>query len=801
MYKNYIKIALRNLLKNKVFSVANIIGLTLAFGISILLVMTAMFELSFDQFHQKKDSIYQIYLSNQTSKGTRINTVNPIPLAPSLKNEVGGIKHITRSLSQGELITYEGKDFDIDSEYVDPDFFEIFSYPSIAGNIENPLPDKNSVALTESTAKKLFGATDPVGKTILLNRGNEEKPFTVSAILKDIPTNSSVDFEILIPFENHPEYAPNIDGWESYNHQVYLELEEGVNVAQFEENTRNFTNLHYKSSIDDAIRDGAQADEHGQFKQFYLLPYKDVAFVSYTGGVAKVSRSFPYMILGIALLIIFIASANFINMNIALSERRLKEVGMRKTLGAFKRQLFVQFWSESLLVFVVSIILGLVMANLLLDPFKTLFDTQATFDNIVQPRILIGFGISLLVITFIAGGYPALLVSKLTTLRALKGKWELGKNRLRNALIIVQFVIAIVLISGTLVLHSQIQFMRNKDLGYNKEQVISIPLNGKKNGYRVVDLLREELIGNPNVLAVSGADINLGRGRDGSVSRSKWGFDYKERFVGTNILTVDHGYLKTLDIDLLSGRTFSEEHNETSSLIINEAMAKELGEQDPLSVQIHDDSVTYTVVGVIKDYHFQKLNKEIEPLTLFNNNEWDLYYAYVKIAPNAIAESYDTVKAAWEKIEPQAEFLGSFLDENFDRTFRREKKMATMVTSASVLGIILSCIGLFAMSILVVSQRTKEIGIRKVVGASVSSVAVLLTKDFLKLVGFAFIIAAPIAWYILDGWLQSYAFRIKLSPIILLTAGLFAAIIAFVAVGSRTMKAASANPIKSLRTE
>jgi len=804
MLKNYLKIAWRNLIKNIIFSIANIVGLTCAFAVAILLSMIALFELSFDQFHENKDSAYQIYLSNQTPRGTEISVSNPVPLAPALKEEVAGIKHVARSVSEDVLVTYNSKELSLDAEFADPEFFKIFTYPTLLGNSRNPLPEKNAVGITKKTARKIFGNTDNViGKTLILKIGREEKPFTVASILQDVPANSSIDFEIVIPFENHPEYLSSKDRWDSQFHPVYVQLAKGVSAEQFEKSTLAFTELHYRGGIESDIRDGAVPDANGKYKQFHLTPITDRHFVSYTSGIAKVIRIFPYMILGIALVIIFIVSANFINMSIALSEKRLKEIGMRKTLGAIKKQLFFQFWLESLFVFAFSIILGVVTSNMLLNPFKTLFNTKASFTDVTQPSVILLFALAVFAITLIAGGYPALLMSKLSTLRALKGKLDLGKNRLRNGLIVLQFTIAIILISGTLVLHGQIEFMRNKDLGFNKEQVISIPLNGKKNSYSVVNLLREELKGNPDVLSVTGADNNLGLGRDGSLSNSMMGFDYKGRGVVTSAITVDYDYAKTLDLEVLKGRTFDRDFAVDSlSLVINETMAKQLGEEDPLSITIPmDDNVTYSVVGVIKDFNFQEISKEIKPLTLFMDKNWDLYYAYVKIAPKNVAKSFDAIKDAWQKIEPQAEFLGSFLDENMDRTFKREKTMATIVTSGSMLGILLSCIGLFAISMLVVAQRTKEIGVRKVVGASVSSVALLLTKDFLKLVGLAFIIATPIAWYFLNEWLQNYASHVSLSPLFFMAAGLTACLIAFVTVGSRTVKAASANPVKSLRDE
>ena len=803
MFKNYLKIAWRNLIKNKIFSVANIVGLTCAFAVAILLSMTALFELSFDQFHKNKDTAYQVYLTSQTPRGSEARTSNPVPLASALKDEIPGIKQIARSLSEDALVSYKEKDLDLDAEYADSEFFNIFTFPVIFGNATNPLPSKNSVSITEETATKLFGKTDVVGEILQIQVGSEQRPFTIAAVLQNTPANSSTDFDIVIPFENHPEYEPNKDVWNSQFHPVYLQLEEGVTPKQFEENTREFTNLHYAGSIESDKRDGAVADENGQYKQFHLLPITDMHFASYKAGRVDASRTFPYIILGVALVILFIVCANFINMNIALSEKRLKEIGMRKTLGALKKQLFFQFWMESAIVFLIAVGLGLVASNLLIDPFKTLFNTKATFAEVTQPKIIALFAISIFLITLIAGGYPALLLSKLSTLRALKGKLDLGKNRLRNGLIVLQFVIAIILISGTLVLHGQIDFLRNKDLGYNKEQVVSIPLNGRKDSYAVLDLLRDELSQNPNVLSISGSDSNLGLGRDGSITSSAMGFDYKGKGVVTNALTVDYDYARTLDIELKSGRMFSRDYSTDSlGLVINESMAKQFGEEDPLSIRINmDDSMSYSVVGVIKDYYFQDVKKEVKPLTLFLNRNWDLYYAYVKIAPSNATQSFDAIKNAWEKIEPQAEFLGSFLDENVDRTFRREKTMATIITSGSILGIILSCLGLFAISMLVVAQRTKEIGVRKVIGASVSSVAILLTKDFLKLVGLAFIIATPIAWYFLNEWLQDYPSHVALSPLFFVAAGLMACLIAFITVGSRTVKAASANPVKSLRTE
>ena len=790
-------------MKNKVFTLANILGLSTAFAIAILLAMTAIFELSFDRFHGNRDLAYQLYRTDQSPQGPRANTAFPAPLAPTLKGEVPGIAHIARVVSEDVLVSHGDRVLGLDAEFADPDFFNIFTFPTLLGPPSDPLPDNASVALSESSAKKLFGSRDVLGQIINIQVAGQESPYTVTAVLRDTPPNSSIDFEVVLPFERSPGYLGNQGNWHSQFHNVYLRLQEGTVPEDLEVGSRAMIDLHYKSGIEKAKRDGALPDAHGQYKQLRLLPVADMHFADFDGGIAQSNRSFPYIILGIAFVILFIVCANFINMNIALTEKRLKEIGMRKTLGAQRKQLFFQFWLESIVQFTVSLGLGLLAAKLLLEPFRALFGTQADFGHILRADIILYSVLVLFCISWVAGGYPSLVASRIGSIRALKGKMELGRNRLRNGLIVLQFCIAIILISGSLVLHGQIQYLANRDLGYNKEQVVSIPLNAKTDSYRTLELLRQELRDVPGILAVSGADNNLGLGRDGSQSSNKLGFDYKQRGISTHILNVDHDYAKTLDIELIKGRMFNRDFKTDSlGLVINESMARLLGEEDPLSVRIPlGDSVSFSVIGVVKDFHFGNLGKDVEPLTLFMQREEPLYYGYVKVAPTNLATSFDAIKTAWEKIAPQAEFLGSFLDENLDRTLKREKSLASIITSGSILGILLSCIGLFAMTLLVVAQRTKEIGVRKVIGANVPSLALLLTKDFLKLVGIAFVIAAPISWFILDGWLERYAFRVPLSPLFFLGAGLLAALIALLTIGTRTVRAATANPVESLKSE
>tara|TARA_R110002020_G_scaffold63170_5_gene168899 strand:+ start:27480 stop:29888 length:2409 start_codon:yes stop_codon:yes gene_type:complete len=802
MIKNYFRTAWRNLVKNRTFTLLNILGLSVAFGVSILLGMAAYYDLSYDRFHDKKESLFQVYKVQQTPNGSESGTSSPVPLAEALRAEVPGIKKISRHLSDVLVATKGEKQFSLDAVWVDPDFFDMFSFPLLNG--DQAVLRQNEVVITEGTARKFFGRTDVEGETMDLLLKGRSTPFTVSSVLRSFPSNSSLEFEMALYFTDFPDYLALRDKWDSQNHEVYIELEKQVSVAKFEKSTLPFVQQHYKGTMESSIRDGALPNEDGTYFHLGLLPVEDAHFANYGEGPVRVVRTYPYLLLGIAFLIMLIACVNFINMGIANSVKRLREIGMRKTLGAPKKQLFFQLWSESLLVFFMSLCLGTLLGYLLLEPFQDTFRTAASFKDLGHAQVLFGAAITVVLISFIAGGYPAIIMSRLDTLQALKGKLEVAKgNRLRNALIVVQFCIAIALISSTLVLQQQLRFMANKDLGYNKEQVIAFPINGKRDSRQAVQLLREELAGNPDIISVTGADNILGRGTDGSAYTSVLGFDYKGHSVKTNMLVVDYDYVETLDLQMVSGRSFDRRYaTDSLGVIINETMAKSLDEADPSSATLMlDEGVPYRVLGVVRDYNFQKLDRAIGPLTLFMKSDWDLYYAYVKVAPGTLADSYDRIKDTWAAIEPNAEFMGSFLDENVDRTFQEEKRMATMIGAGALIAIVLSCVGLFAMSLLMVSQRQKEIGIRKIVGASIGSITFMLAKDFLKLVAISFVIASPLAWWFLSDWLEGYTYRIELGLWFFFAAGFLAAVIAMVSIASRTIRAALQNPTKSLRTE
>ncbi|MFC5410240.1 ABC transporter permease [Larkinella bovis] len=806
MLLNYVKIALRNLWKHKTFALVNVIGMSVAFASCLLLFMTAWTQLSFDDFHVNRDQLYMLY---EQSGPVEKSSTMPSPLAPALRKELtADIEHITRVASGGGLVQYQNQEFEKDVQFVDPDFFAMFSFPMQKGNPATALNSLNNVVVSEKTAQALFGHTDPMGQTVLLRLNETWKPFVVSAVLADAPENSSLKFDMLARFEVNPEYQTNKDTWTNQYHTVYLQTRKNSTEAALEQRLRPFVAKYFANSIKNRKRDGGQPDENGDLTSLRLLSFRDLHFDTEIGGgnSSPVKRSYPILLLVVAGFIVLIACINFINLSTARSMTRSREVGMRKVLGALKQQLVFQFWGEAFILCLIALGLGSLLALSMLSQFNAIFRSKTSFGDLFTPGMTLTMLAVFLLITFVAGGYPALFVSRLGTIQVLKGKVSLGKTgTVRNALLIVQFAIATFLMGCTMIAWQQVSFLRNMPLGYNESQVISIPVGDRVNGRQALSLFRDKLVQQPNVLSVTGAYKNFGRGLDGSTYTSIVGFDHKSRTVRSHWQPVDYDYLKTLDIKLLAGRDFSRQYatDTLTSLIINETMAKQLGEKNPVGtlLNVNDGEPPMQVIGVVKDYHHESLKKTIQPNSLLISHDWPILYILVKVAPDNMPATMATLKKAWEEVAPKSEFHGSFLDENTDRQYQAEERMSKMFISAASIAILLSCMGLFAIAVMVMAQRTKEIGVRKVLGASVGSIVALLSQDFLKLVLVAIALATPVAWWMMSQWLEEYAFKITIEWWIFALAGLLAVLIAFVTVSFQSIKTALMNPVRSLRSE
>lgn len=805
MIKHYVLISLRNMWKRKTFTVIHTLGLSIAFAVALVLFLTAMFEESYDNFHTNGDRIFQIYRQQQRPQGTEYDTPMPVPFAPAAKAEISGIQRVSRFGESESTLRLGEKVLDGTVKYVDPDFLEMFSFPLLSGNAGQALNATGNVIITSSFAEKLFGTKNVTGRALEINTGSGWKNVLISAVAHDIPLNSSIKFDILSRFENFPGYAGNEDKWDNQNHPVFIQLKEKLSPETIGKAAVPFIKKYFADQIKMLKRDGAQPDANGNLISLKLIPIEKIHFSQISNLGGSINPFFPWILILLSGVILFIAGSNFVNLSLAAAFTRAREIGVRKTFGAQKRQLVIQFWSEAFIICLFSLFVG---AGLVLAGQKVYIAvtaSQMSASQLLTAKAILLFTLLFLLTTLLAGGYPSWVMARFNTIKTLQGKMEIGSgNRLRNMLTGMQFFISVVLITSTLIIIRQLHYMRNKPLGYNKTQVISIPIGIGIEPESALLRMRQKLEENPNVLAMTGTDLNLGVGLDGSSSTSIMGFDYKNREIKTNWLRVDYDYLKTLDIPLLAGRDFSHDFTtDTASALINERMALLLGEKNPVgSILPLGEGHRLKVIGVVKDFNFKNLHQQIKPLTMvIKPGEWPLSYIFVKVQPRNLPRSMNDVKKAWKEINPGNKVDPSFLDENVANEYKKEERLSRIFTAGAVLAIFISCLGLFATSLLSIRQRTKEIGIRKVLGADVSGIVLMLSKDFAVLVATAFLAGAPLTWFIMNKWLDDFAYHITISVWIMLFGGIIVLLIALLTVSFHSVKAALANPVKSLRTE
>jgi putative ABC transport system permease protein len=806
MFRNYIKIGLRNLSKHKGDTTINLLGLCVAFTSALLLFLSVFYEFSFDKFHKNADNIYHLYFTTYNKNQVDHSSSMPVPLLPALKAAYPEVKMGTRFINGAGIIDYNNKKINENVRFSDADFLQMFSFPLVKGNANTALSELNNVVVREGTAKAIFGNEDPMNKVLQIQIEDEWKPFVVTGILADFPDNSSINYDLVVRFENNGGYLRGLNQWDNTNHDIYIQLADKTNKAQFEKKLRPFLDLHFKENIEKLKRDGATPAADGSLIQMNLQPLTQIHTdntVNTEGS--SISSAYLYMLLIIGILIVTIACINFINLSIGRSFTRSKEIGLRKTLGARRWQLTAQFWTEAFLICLVSFMVSLVLCYIILPYYKQLFAMHIDRKVLLLPFSWVLMSGMFLLITLLAGGYPAWLMSRFNIVQILKGKISVGQsNKLRNGLIVVQFTIAILLMVATMISWQQINFLRQKPLGYNRSQVISIPVEGDINPGKVLEIMRTSLQDRPNIESISGIYNNLGRGTDGASRTSSVSFDYKNREVKSSWLGISYDFAKTLELQMVAGRDFSKDFlTDSNAVVINEQMAAQLGEKEAVGtlLNIDDSAPPLKVIGVVKDFNFQSLHQPIKPLTLVINPDFQIHYILIKVKPTDLAGSVNLVKTAYKNILPNTDFKGSFLDENIERQYRREEKLGQIFVSGAIIAITLSCMGLLAMVILIVTQRTKEIGIRKVLGASVNSIIGLLSFDFLKLVLISAAIAFPIAWYAMKNWLTRFAYHVDISWWIFVVAGIATVLIALLTVSVQALKAAIANPVKSLRAE
>jgi putative ABC transport system permease protein len=804
MFKNYLKVALRYLTKHKGYTFINVLGLAVGITCSILIMLFVRSEWSYDRFHGKAERLYRVWQHEKYQGEDFINSVTPLPMAAAIQSSFPEVEASCRVYGLHPMMRVDHNSFSEEVRMVDPSFFRMFDFQLIEGNRDRPFPTANSLILTPEIAKKYFGNKDPLGKNIEIELGDEKILFTVGGIAKNPPEASSIKFNLLIPYANSQYiFSKNVHrSWFNVFNETYLLLRDNVAASALE---RKFPSMMKKELGEDYVPGGFV---------LHLQPITDIHLnKNVPAAIEPVSDpKYSYILATIGILILLVACINFITLSIGRSTTRALEVGVRKALGAERRQLIRQFWGEAFLLTLIAVIIGLVLAMILVEPFNRLISRQLSVQ--FDAGFILFCLLTIALIALIAGVYPAIILSGFNPVEVLKGKLKL-KNRtgwLRQSLIVGQFVASITMIVCTIVIGAQMKYLRNKDLGYNKDAVIVVETNkGRQEGFPLAQLYRTELLRHPQV---GDAGISIF-----SFAENSWielGFtDEKKVYKGFQYNTVDPQFVRTMGLQVIRGRSFDANNpaDATTAALVNEAFVKEFGMVDPVGKKL-PGKFEQQIIGVVRDFNFQSLHKKIDPLVLtmqidsIVRRSENISYHFsprprisVRLKAGDIAGGVAVLKQAWKQVAPNQDFEYKFLDETIAAQYKQEQRTNTIVTLASGLSIFIACMGLFGLATLAVVRRTKEIGVRKVMGASVASIVGLLSKEFIKLVIVAAFIAFPLAWWFTSDWLKDFAYRVNTGWWMYACAGLLALVIALLTVGLQAMKAALSNPVKSLRTE
>jgi len=784
MFRNYFKIAFRNLLRHRVYSVISVMGLAVGMAIFILILSYVQNELSYDSFHEKTEQLYRLMRNEKMEGNIKASSAVPAPLAPALLNDFPEIIHAVRMTGTGGVtINYKDKSF-VERRLVlaDSSFFEAFSFPLVKGNSKTALQDKYSVVITEEIAEKYFGEEDPIGKILTCANRIDLK---VSAVANNLPLNTVLDFDFLSSFELINElFGFNyLDSWGAFNFSTYVMAREDILLSEFE-----------KKSVEACQRyRPSKTPDHQSLYSLFLQPITKV-------HLGTDVMAFIYIFSAIALFILVLACVNFMNLAVAQSSTREKEVGMRKVIGANRFQLIKQFLGESVFLSFISLPIAICIVELLLPVYNTLLNLNLKMDYFQNWMFIFGLLATALLVGIISGGYPAFYASAVRPVHTLKSVLKSASKRtiLRSILVVSQFSVSIILIICTIVMHNQLHFIRNRDLGFNKENVLSVVLYDR-NLSQNYESLKSELLRNPNVLSASG-NYFMGGGNN----TVQWEGMKENDYMVMRYFTVDADFIETFQIELLEGRNFQKgsQSDVKYSYLLNESAVKALGWESGVGKQFEvqmSGSEMGQVIGVVKDFHFQTLHREIRPLALKTAPSFSL--VSLKVAPDDIPGTIAFIRSQIKERAPSAPFEYYFVDNDIDKMYRSDKIMSRMLSHFSFLAIFIACLGLLGLTSYSIIQRTREIGIRKVLGASTLTIVVLLTKQFTKWVLVANVIAWPIAYYAMSRLLQFYAYRISLGIWIFLLAAFLALVIAIFTVSFQAMRAALANPVDALRYE
>ena len=786
MFKNYLKVALRNIWRNKVFSFINVFGLALGLACSLLIILWVRDELRYDRFHARGPELYQV-MENQTWSGIEVNSTQATPgtLAPALKAEIPEVELAAKvTWEQEDLLTVGDKANKEKGHYASPDFFKMFSFPLVQGNPATAIASPTAIVISQNLARKYFGAEEAaMGKTI---RVNNKDNFMVTGIMRDVPENSSMKFDYVLPEEYYEQDNKWLKEWGNNGIQTFALLRRGTSAAKVDAKIKRMVHRHDSTT--------ANID-------LFLHPYTDrYLYSNFENGVVDGGRiEYVQMFSVVAVFILVIACINFMNLATARSAKRAKEVGVRKVVGAGHRLLVGQFIGEAVLIALMGMGLAVVIVLSLLPTFNTLTEKKIAL-HVGDPAV----GLTLLGLTLftglLSGSYPALFLSSLQPVRVLKGtlKFSSGAVLFRKGLVVFQFAMSILLIVGTVVVFRQVQYIKSKNLGLDRENLVYVPLEGDLR--KSFEPFKQELLAAPGIKTVS-----MASGNAMAVGSSTIGVKWKGKDPNDKILfsqmAVGYDFLEAMGIALKEGRTFSKTFTtDTTNYIINEEAARRIGLKPIVGQELTFWGKTGKIVGVMKNFHTQSLHAPIDPLIIRLRPE-DTYTVLVRAEAGKTTEALASMERVARKYNPAYPFEYDFADQEFERQYKSETVIGQLAKYFAFLAIFISCLGLFGLSAFTAEQRTKEMGIRKVLGASVTSIVSLLSKDFLKLVALAFVIAAPLAWYAVQQWLRNFEYKVDVGWMTFALAGGLALLIALLTVSFQSIKAALTNPVKSLRSE
>lgn len=807
MLKNYLKVALRNLWRYKGYSAINIFGLAIGLATCLLILLFVADELSYDKFNKKADRIYRVDGDILFGGNQFILAVAPDPMGETLKRDFPQVEQYVRFRDRGGFRVKKGENFIQESKviYADSTLFDVFTLPIIAGDPKTALTDPNSLVITEKVAEKYFNSIDVVGKMLTVNDTNNLR---VSAVIKNIPTKSHFNFDFFLPMSSLDESKKN--NWLSNNFNTYILLRDGADPSAIEkqfpalvqkyagEQAKQFLNMSFE-----------EFEKNGNHDRYVLTPLTKIHL--HSNKVAELSANgniqYVYIFSAIAIVILLIACVNFMNLSTARSSNRAKEVGVRKVLGSERKNLVRQFLSESILISFISLLLALAIAIVLLPFFNRLSGKEIQLGLFSKPWLLPALALLVLIVGVLAGSYPSFYLSSFKPISVLKGNLATGfrSSWLRSSLVVFQFTISIVLMVGTVVIYKQLNFIRNKDVGFDRDKVLVL-----QNTYALGDhvkAFKDELLKQNDVEGITITGFQpTGSYRSDSPLYPDASLDQKSA-VSMQTWYVDEDYLPTLHIKLLQGRNFSPQlKTDSASIIINEAAAKLLGFKDPLNKTLYyvtdlekKTIQAYKIIGVIRDFNFNSLRQVVTPMALFIGT--DKGNVAIRFKTTDVTGFTARVEDQWKKMAPNQPFAYSFMDDDFNRIYDKEQRVGKIAMSFSIFAILIACLGLFGLVTYAAEQRTKEIGIRKVLGATVSNIVNMLSKDFLRLVFISMIIAFPLAWWAMNKWLMDFAYRIHIDWWVFAMAALISISIAIATVSYQAIKAALTNPVKNLRTE